>query len=182
MNIKFITDIDCVVNDYIGGFSPKEREIIKNNVITPILHLFSGNSNIGYGIDLNPNSKADLIMDIFEFIKQPIKKKYNTILLDPVYCNTERMELWREKYSKNIPKNKIYIYPYDSRKTKRLFDWFREYNPKIIILKSMDLHKIPGFRIEKAFIIEVGAFKPNRTLTIYHRNNSTIKINLNVFL
>lgn len=162
--MKYITDVDYVVNDWVGGFSPFERDVIFNYSKGKLLHLFSGNSDIGIErIDLNPNSNATIKIDVFEFIKTN-KKQFNTILLDPIYCHEERVEIWKEKYG-NL--KDLYVYPYDSRKTKILFDWFKNHNPEIIILKSMDVHQIPGFDIIQGYIIEVGAFKPNRTLVIY---------------
>ena len=174
-NIKFITDVDNVVNDWIGGFSPLEIKIIKKFSIDPILHLFSGNSVIGnIRVDINPKSKANIIENVFDFIKN-CKDSFNTILLDPIYCSEERQEIWKEKYSKlGIKKEELYIFPYDTRKTKLLWNFFKVKYPKIIIIKSLNHYTIPNYRLLQGYDIYPGAFKPNRCLSIYQANNKKL--------
>ena len=175
-NIQFLTDVDYVFNDYIGGFSSLEEKIINKYAIHPILHLFSGVSEIGkYRVDINPNSKANIIEDVFEFIED-CQLEFNTILLDPIYCNEHREEIWRTKYYDNnaIDKEKLYVFPYDTRKTKLLWDFFERKYPKRIIIKSLNHYTIPNYILLQGFNIYPGAFKPNRCISIYQAKNNNL--------
>lgn len=174
-NIRFVTDIDNVVNDWVGGFSPFEVKMINKYSKPPILHLFSGMSEIGnIRIDINPNSRATIIEDVFEYI-QDCSEVFNTILLDPIYCSEERQEIWKEKYSKlGIKKEQLYIFPYDTRKTRELWEFFeRKYSLRIII-KSLNHYTIPNYKLLQGFDIYPGAFKPNRCLSIYQSKNKRL--------
>lgn len=175
--IHFLTDIDCVRNDWIGGFSQLEKNLIYKYAKLPILHLFSGNSIIGnIRVDINPNSKATKIKDVFEFIQEKQKIKFNTILLDPIYCSEERQEIWKNKYETlGIKKNELYIFPYDTRKTKTLWNFFEKEYPLKIIIKSLNFYTIPNYDLLQGFCLYPGAFKPNRCLAIYQAKNKQIK-------
>ena len=175
-NIQFITDIDNVVNDWVGGFSSFEIKQIKRYSEGIILHLFSGKSEIGdIRVDISPESNATIIQNVFDYIKEN-RPKVNTILLDPIYCSEDRQELWREKYSKlGIKKELLYIYPYDTRKTKKLWNYFLEILPLRIIIKSLNHYTIPGYKLLQGFDIYPGAFKPNRCLSIYERKNHKLE-------
>ena len=174
--ICFLTDIDCVKNDWIGGFSKLEMKIIHNYAKKPILHLFSGNSNIGkIRIDINPNSKATKNQDVFKFIQENQEIECNTILLDPIYCSEERQEIWKNKYETlGIKKEDLYIFPYDTRKTKKLWNFFEKNHPLRIIIKSLNFYTIPNYNLLQGFCLYVGAFKPNRCLSIYQAKYKNI--------
>ena len=167
--IYFLTDIDCVKNDWIGGFSRLEKKIIYKFAKKPILHLFSGNSDIGkIRIDINPNSKATKIQDVFEFIQKKQKTPFKTILLDPIYSSEERQEIWKDKYEiLGIKRDNLYVFPYDTRKTKKLWNFFKKELPLRIIIKSLNFYTIPNYNLIQGYCLYVGAFKPNRCLGIY---------------
>ncbi len=170
-----MTDFDQVVNDYIGGFSEKERKIVMKFSIYPILHLFSGKSTIGdIRIDLNPDSNATHLVDVFEAIKRIDNNSYNinTILMDPIYCSEQRKEIWREKYKCN--EKDLYIFPYDTKKTKLLWNFFQKIYPKRIIIKSLNHYTIPGYELIQGYDIYPGAFKPNRCISIYQAKNNRL--------
>lgn len=177
-NIQFITDVDAVRNDWIGGFSPFEVKIIRKYSKPPILHLFSGMSEIGdVRVDINPKSKAHHKIDVFDFIKEnSCLTGFNTVLLDPIYCSEERQELWRERYSElGINKEDLYIFPYDTRRTKKLWNFFERLYPMRIIIKSLNHYTIPNYELLQGFDIYPGAFKPNRCLSIYQAKNNGIR-------
>lgn len=174
--IKFLKEreVRANINNYLGGFSPLELKIIEKYSIPPILHLFSGNSTIGLTVDINPNSKAKIKMDVFEYIKN-CAKEFNTILMDPIYSSEERKEIWRQKYSKlGIKGDALYIFPYDTRRTKELWDFFMRKYPKRIIIKSLSHYTIPGYDLLIGFNIYIGAFKPNRCISIFQAKNQKL--------
>lgn len=175
--IMFLTDVDYVRNDWIGGFSPLEQKIIHKYTKPPILHLFSGNSLIGdIRIDINPNSKCTEIKDVFEYIKD-CNESFNTILLDPIYSSANRVKFWREVYNEHNPKlyKKIYVFPYDTRRTKKLWDFFEKKYPLKIIIKSLGFYTIPNYKLLQGFCLYPGAFKPNRSLAIYQSKNHKLE-------
>lgn len=173
-NIKFLTDVDNIRNDWIGGFSPLEIKIIMKYSIKPILHLFSGASLIGeFRIDINSNSKATIIQDVFKFIKK-CNIKFNTILLDPIYCNEHREEFWRSKYCKVSSVKNLYIFPYDTRKTRELWKFFSIKYPERIIIKSLNHYSILNYSLLQGYDIYPGAFKPNRCISIYQKKNKSL--------
>lgn len=187
-NIWLVTDVDCVSNEWIGGFSPLEIKIITQFAVHPILHLFCGNSQIGeIRVDINPKSQANMVMNVFDYIHlfrakpfsnpTPNEDKPNveTILMDPIYCSVDKTAEWRRAYADvGMVKNDLYIYPYDAARTKVLFDWIKEVNPNRVIIKSLGHIPIDGFRITNGFNIYVGAFKPARCITIYERENGRL--------
>ena len=167
-------EVRANINDYIGGFSKLELGIIHKYSIKPILHLFSGNSEIGLTVDINPNSKATIKQDVFEYI-QNCKDEFNTILMDPIYSSESRKEIWRQKYSQlGIKKEALYIFPYDTRRTRELWDFFIRKYPKRILIKSLSHYTIPGYDLLVGFNIYIGAFKPNRCISIYQAKNQKI--------
>ena len=176
--ICFLTDVDYVKNDWIGGFSELERNLIYKYAKLPILHLFSGNSTIGKNrVDINPNSKATIIQDVFKFIQEKEQDiEFNTILLDPIYSSEARQNLWKDKYSKlGIKKEELYIFPYDTRRTKKLWIFFIKRRPLKIIIKSLNFYTIPDYDLLQGFCIYPGAYKPNRCLAIYELKYKDIK-------
>ncbi len=170
--IEFTNDFQYVRNDWVGGFSKVEIKFIRKYAKKPILHLFSGKSKIGQiRIDINSESNATIIQDVFEYIEKN-KPKINTILLDPIYCAEQRQEIWKNKYSKlGIDKKLLYIYPYDVKKTVKLYNFFEKINPERIIIKAYDRHIPKRYKILAGLNIEIGAFKPNRWIWVYERKN-----------
>ena len=171
-NIAFVTDVDKGVNDWIGGCSPFEIKIINRYSKGRVLHLFSGMSRIGdVRVDINPRSKAHHKINVFDFIKEnSCLTGFNTVLLDPIYCSEQRQELWRDRYSElGINRKDLYIFPYDTRRTKKLWSFFERLCPMRIIIKSLNHYTIPGYFLKQGFDIYPGAFKPNRCLSIYEK-------------
>ena len=174
--IKFLTDVDYVRNDWIGGFSPLEINLINKYTKSSILHLFSGSSSIGeIRVDINPKSQATIIDDVFKYI-QNNNEKFNTILLDPIYSSEHRVKFWREVYNEHNPElfKKMYVFPYDTRRTKKLWDFFEKMYPLRIIIKSLGFYTIPKYKLLQGFSIYLGAYKPNRCLAIYQAKNHKI--------
>ncbi|MGV9198639.1 MAG: hypothetical protein ACOC4M_07345 [Promethearchaeia archaeon] len=176
--IKFVNDIDNVANNWVGGFSPKEKQIIEEYAKPPILHLFSGISEIGrIRVDISPKSNATIKQDVFDYIKYNFPK-VNTILLDPIYCSEERQHFWKSRYAEGLSESdysKLYIFPYDTRKTKKLWGYFQKISPVRIIIKSLNYYTIPNYHLLQGFNIYPGAFKPNRCLSIYQRDHGNIR-------
>jgi hypothetical protein len=145
-NIWLVTDVDCVSNEWIGGFSPLEIKIITQFAVHPILHLFCGNSQIGeIRVDINPKSQANMVMNVFDYIRV-VKPNVVTILMDPIYCSVDKTAEWRRAYADvGMAKNDLYIYPYDAARTKVLFDWIKEVNPNRVIIKSSFITKVLKF-------------------------------------
>jgi len=174
-NIWLVTDVDCVSNEWIGGFSPLEVKMINQFAVHPILHLFCGNSQIGeIRVDINPKSQANMVMNVFDYIRA-VKPNVETILMDPIYCSVDKTAEWRRAYADvGMIKNDLYIYPYDAARTKVLFDWIKTVNPFRVIIKSLGHYPMEGYRITNGFNIYVGAYKPARCITIYERENGRL--------
>lgn len=162
--IKFLTDVDNVVNDWVGGFSRIEEKIILKYTISPVLHLFSGASKIGkIRVDIHPESNATVFQNVFDYI-ETCEGEFNTILMDPIYCSKQRQEFWKKKYG-DI--KDLYIFPYDTRRTRLLWEFITKRYPKRVIIKSLSHYTIPGYKLRQGYNIYPGAFKPNRCLGIY---------------
>jgi len=165
MTIDFMTDVDCVKNDWVGGFSQLEINIIYKYSKLPILHLFSGSSSIGnIRVDCNPKSKATHVMDVFDYIKDNTPE-VNTILMDPIYFENIKYE-----------GDGLYKFPYDTRKTKILWNYIIKLYPPIVIIKCLGYYTIPGYILLKGYSLYPGAFKPNRCIGIYQAKNERLML------
>ena len=170
-NIAFITDVDQVRNDWVGGFSQKEMKIIQRYASPPILHLFSGASTFGdTRIDCNPTAPATIHGDVFKHLHE-CKRGYNTIILDPIYCSEHRQDAWKAKYG---GKEELYVFPYDTRRTAALQRALSTSGALTIIIKSLSFYTWPNYRLLQGFVIYPGAYKPARTIAILRKNNHAL--------
>ena len=89
--------------EYPGAFPPKVDELIRK--ITrdqhPILHLFSGSSNIGdVRVDVESHPNVTHVMDAFNYIKSSeAQHKWSHVIGDPDY-NAEQQHRLRGNHSK----------------------------------------------------------------------------------
>lgn len=68
------------------------RDVLEKEEIS-ILNLFCGMNKYGLRVDVNPEVKPDLLVDVHEASKH-IKDKFDVILADPPYSDEESEELY----------------------------------------------------------------------------------------
>ena len=114
---EYINDL-IKVDKYKGGMPlHAEKKIInvakqilnKSNI--RILNLFSGRSEYGFKIDINPDVEPDMIADIHKLSDVfDTKNKFDVIFADPPYSNEESKEMYNtpklnyKKWSKEADK------------------------------------------------------------------------------
>ena len=66
-----------------------------------VLNLFSGKTKLNineFRVDIDKEAKADVYMDVLEYLKN-CNTKYDTIILDPPYSIRKSMEYYKGNYS-----------------------------------------------------------------------------------
>ncbi|MBY8983275.1 MAG: hypothetical protein KGD57_10020 [Candidatus Lokiarchaeota archaeon] len=152
--------------EYFGNFTKKEIKIIKENCIGKILHLFSGNSDIGnMKVDYS-NKKADWNCDVFGFLDTFRLDNYNTVIIDAPYNKK-----FADKYQKLDGLNrKQFIIFANTRDTTKLFNLIKEnINPDIIIIKSWNYYIPKGYKLKKGYLCYAGGYRKSTILLILEK-------------
>jgi hypothetical protein len=148
--------------EYPGAFPPKVENIILKLIgaDTPVLHLFSGSSEIGdVRVDTNPESKATHTANVFDFLKFPVaEREWKWVIGDPDYCDEQSKRLGRKG---QFNSGKVFA---DWRDERKLSSFMDSYARNIIWLDR----RMPGFsrnfERKKVWLIFQGGWRNVRVL------------------
>lgn len=175
--IKIITVGNSGVENYPGNFTNEEIEIIKDNIIGKVLHLFSGRSLIGdIRVDFSQN-EATIKGDVFEYLKIHQNEEIDTILLDPPYNDQYGKKYDSLNKNKDKEDQKQFVIYANSVGTTELFTLMTNLNPKRIIMKSWQYYNFSkyGYIDAGSYLCYAGGYRKPTFLMICDRNESIKK-------
>jgi hypothetical protein len=157
---------------YIGSFTNKEIEIIKNNIIDNFrtLNLFSGKSIIGIERIDYYCKEATKNIDVFKYLNDLDYTYFTDIIIDAPYNKK-----FANKYKIYGNTSKQFIIFANAKKTSELFHLISEkINPIQLIIKSYNYYIPKHYKLHKGYLCYNGGYRKPTILLILRRNKDII--------
>lgn len=155
-------------SEYPGNFTYEERNIIIDNLIYPVLNLFSGKSDFD-SVNIDFVYGNHVCKDVFNFLQISLLG-YRTVIIDAPYN-----QRFADKYQKlgNTPKQ--FIIFANAKKTTELFNRIDRIDPDIIILKSWNYYCLERYTIKKCYICYAGGYRKPTFLIIMEKKQNKLE-------